>query len=110
LYCFGGAEVTTQSCRVISYEVEKHEGVDYRVISTDETFATYEEAANYISGQPEASRKWFRIVGDDPLYALQQGVAPSSPVPLEKLEHYESVFDSGQPGSFPEVRIFEYLK
>jgi hypothetical protein len=34
-----------------------------------------------------------------------------SPVPLEKLQHYQLVHDSGQSMSgLPEVRIFEYVK
>lgn len=97
LYNFGGEEVIPQSCRVISYGTETHEGVDYKVIASDQTFPTYDEAVKFIQG-----RKNYLIVSDNPY---------SCPVPLEKLQHYRLVHDSGQlVNRLPEVRIFEYLK
>jgi oligosaccharyl transferase (archaeosortase A-associated) len=98
LYNFGGDEVIPQSCRVISYRTDTHEGMDYKVITSNQTFATYDEAVKFIQGRENCL-----IVNDNPY---------SSPVPLEKLQHYQLVHDSGQStiSSLPEVRIFEYVK
>jgi dolichyl-diphosphooligosaccharide--protein glycosyltransferase len=97
LYSFGGEEVIPQSCRVISYETQTQEGMDYKVIASDQTLSTYEDAVRFIQG-----KKNCLIVSDNPY---------SCPVPLEKLQHYQLVHDSGQSMSgLPEVRIFEYVK
>ncbi len=97
LYNFGGDEVIPQSCKVISYNTEPHEGIDYKVITSNQTFTTYDEAVKFIQG-----RENYLIVNDNPY---------SCPVPLKKLQHYQLVHDSGQSMSgLPEVRIFEYVK
>jgi len=75
--------------------------------SSTETFATYEEALEYLESQTAPN---YRIVGEDCLI---------SPVPLEELRHYKLVHVSdpevipavieGEEEQFFYVKIFEYL-
>jgi asparagine N-glycosylation enzyme membrane subunit Stt3 len=105
LYIFNGEEITSKSTDVISY-VEKltPDGFRYKEVIDTKTFTSYEEAVDYIAAQDSGS---YRIVSSDPL---------SSPIPLEKLEHYKLVFSSSQSSSIsmnqtvPTVEIFEYIR
>lgn len=105
LYNLGGqAVVPNNSTQVISYtEWTNGRGNRYKEISGFSTFATYEEAEEYLKSHATAN---YRIVGIDPFI---------SPVPLEELEHYKLVYPSNSSGGLPEdetipfVQIFEYL-
>jgi len=106
LYNFNGeAVIPHNSTLVISYE-EKSAPLQgsYKEISSIQTFATYEEAQEYLESQTAPN---YRIVGMDPF---------TSPVPLEELEHYQLVHQSDpeiltkkkvEPLSY--VKIFEYI-
>ena len=103
LYNFGGKEVTPESTRVISYEERADkDGNIFKVVTSDKTFDSYEEAEAYLAEQEAGS---YRIVGTNPLV---------SPVPLEALEHYRLVHSSEElvmlptVGEAPAVKIFEY--
>ena len=67
-----------------------------------QNFVTYEEAETYVESQGSS---YYEIVGRDPFV---------SPVPLEKLEHYELIYQSDtvlvQRGeeTVSSVEIFEY--
>jgi dolichyl-diphosphooligosaccharide--protein glycosyltransferase len=105
LYNFDGKAVTPEQTIVISYEEKPfQEGGAVKVVNNIEFFPSYEEATSYISSQKSGQ---FRIVSDSPFV---------SPVPLEKLEHYELVYSSPesspQPGvgNVPNVKIFEYVE
>jgi oligosaccharyl transferase (archaeosortase A-associated) len=83
LYNFGGeAVVPHNSTMVISYEEVKFLRSTIKQITGNETFATYEEALEYLESQTAPN---YRIVGEDPFI---------SPVPLEELEHYKLVYQS----------------
>jgi len=111
LYNFGGeAVVPYNSTVVISYEEVKFLRTTIKQITGNETFATYEEALEYLGSQNTTN---YEIVGEDPSI---------SPVPLEKLEHYNLVYQSDpvvieEEGKKEEeeeeqlfyVKIFEYL-
>jgi len=100
LYNFGGEEVVPRnSTWVISYT----ERNGYKEILTHERFPTYEEAKAYLESQTSPN---YRIVGNHPFV---------SPVPLEKLEHYQTVYESDSWGAKLDdeivsyyVEIFEY--
>ena len=99
MYNFGGeAVVPDNSTIVISYR----ENIDSKYVLDTQTFATYEEALEYLERYPDLNK---RIVGKNPFV---------SPVPLEKLEHYQLVHQSDPeivPGKYvtiPHVKIFEY--
>ncbi|GAF95414.1 unnamed protein product [marine sediment metagenome] len=106
LYNFNGeAVIPYNSTLVISYE-EKSVPLQgsYKEISSIQTFATYEEAQEYLESQTAPN---YRIVGEDPF---------TSPVPLEELGHYQLVHQSdpeiltrkkAEPISY--LKIFEYL-
>ena len=102
---YGEAVVPHNSTLVISYEEKSTAmGSQYKEISGIQRFATYEEAQEYIEAQAAPN---YRIVGEDPF---------NSPVPLEKLRHYQLVHQSDpeilirkKVGPIPEVKIFEYL-
>ena len=103
LYNFGGqAVVPDNSTWVISYEEKTALGIQYKEISSAQSFATYEEAEAYLQSQTSPN---YRIVGTNPF---------ASPVPLEELEHYKLVHQSDSvvrlPGDMttPYVQIFEY--
>jgi len=104
LYNFGGeAVVPDNSTTVISYKEITVLGTTYKQISSTKSFATYEEAQEYVESQTAPN---YRIVGVDPF---------TSPVPLEELDHYrlvhrsdpEVVEEEDEPISY--VKIFEYL-
>jgi len=106
LYNFNGeAVVPHNSTLVISYEEQRTFLLgDYKEITSKESFATYEEAQEYLESQTAPN---YRIVGEDPF---------TSPVPLEELEHYQLVHQSDpevltkkkvEPISY--VKIFEYI-
>jgi hypothetical protein len=97
---------------VISYEEVKFLRSTIKQITGNETFATYEEALEYLESQTSPN---YRIVGEDPFI---------SPVPLEELEHYELVYQSDpvvieeegekeeeeeEEEQFFYVKIFKYL-
>lgn len=102
LYNFGGEEwVPDNSTWVISYEERiDSEGNRFKEITDVMPFPNYEDARAFVEANPG-----YRIVGVDPFV---------SPVPLEKLEHYELVYKSPRIVAIPgedaisEVEIFEY--
>ena len=106
LYNFNGeAVIPHNSTVVISFEEETtFLGGAYKQISSTQTFATYEEAQEYLDSQTDPN---YRIVGIDPF---------ASPVPLEELEHYQlrhqsepEVLTKKKEDPLPFVKIFEYL-
>ena len=105
LYNFGGKEVVPHnSTIVISYEETTFLGTPQKKISSTQSFATYEEAQEFLESQTDPN---YRIVGMDPF---------TSPVPLEELEHYQLVHQSDpevlikkKVEPIPYVKIFEYL-
>ncbi|MCK4961642.1 MAG: hypothetical protein KAS19_04105, partial [Anaerolineales bacterium] len=106
LYNFGEQEVVpVNSTWAISYVEGIDEGGNkYKVITgaanEGEAFPTYEEAKVFLDDHPD-----FVLVGLLPF---------ASPVPLEKLDHYELVNESVQTITWGEVeisyvKIFEYV-
>ena len=104
LYNFDGKAVTPIESIVISYEERKtQEGETAKLITSIESFPSYEEASAYVSSQNSIS---YRIVGSSPFV---------SPVPLEALEHYKLIHSSDgmvtQSGTtLPKVKIFKYVE
>jgi len=93
LYNFGGEKVIpSNSTWVISY-IERD---GYKEISSSKKFPTYEEAKAYLESQTSPN---YRIVGSDPFV---------SPVPLEKLEHYQPVHHSDTWGAKRGDEIISY--
>ncbi len=100
LYNFHGAAVVpNNSTTVISFTQDS--GVN--VIQTSQTFATYEEASQFLNKQTSGN---YRLVGTSPF---------SSPVPLEKLTHYQEVYKSPSGVSYNDkitnssyIEIFKY--
>lgn len=85
LYNFGGQEWIPAETTVISYKEEeltdiKGKKFRARVITDFQSFVNYDEAKTFVDEHPG-----YLIVGADPFV---------SPVPLEKLEHYELVYQS----------------
>jgi len=109
LYWFDGEEVVPgNSTWVISFtERMDQRGTRYKEITEiangEKPFGTYEEALEFVDSQTDPN---YRIVGNDQL---------RSPVPLEKLEHYNLVYSSPPPiagpgeTAVPDVKIFEYV-
>lgn len=107
LYFFGGEAVEpNNSTYAITYtQVEDSAGNSYRLLTGSANqgrpFPTYDEAKAFIDANPE-----YIIVGIYPFI---------SPIPLEKLEHFEMVYDPAPANiqsyniQFPYVRIFEYI-
>lgn len=95
LYNFDGKAVIPTESVVISYTEEK--GIDYKIITSGESFSSYEDARAYVGNQTSGN---YRIVGTNPF---------SSPVPLEELNSYELVYQSEATISATTVKIFEYL-
>jgi len=92
LYNFNGQAVTPAETIVISYEEQvSQQGISYKLLTSSQAFATYEEASDFIKEHTGN----YQIVGID-LF--------NSPVPLEKLEHYDLIYES--PAQ--QVKIFEY--
>ncbi len=105
LYNFDGKTVTPQESRVISYQpMMTKEGKVLRVITSAESFSSYEAAVAYVSSQKSDK---YKIVSPSPFV---------SPVPLEALEHYKLIYSSEQLimertlGMVPEIKIFEYVE
>jgi dolichyl-diphosphooligosaccharide--protein glycosyltransferase len=92
LYNFDGKAVTNVQPIVISYVEQEYGGEIYKIVTSSESFSTYEEAQAYVASQTSGN---YRIVGDDPF---------TSPVPLEALNSYEIVYQSGVEQS---VKIFK---
>jgi len=101
LYNFDGRAVVPQDATiVISYEEKlSREGKPYREITSSQNFSSYEEAEAYVAKQE--SGKY--VLGNyDPFV---------TPVPLEKMEHYQLVHTSVQKWQGKaQVKIFEYTK
>jgi dolichyl-phosphooligosaccharide-protein glycotransferase len=102
LYNFGGlAVVPSNTTRVLTY-VDRVDtrGVNYKEITANKVYATYEEALAVVSKTPNTL-----IGGTEPFVC---------PVPLEKLQHYQLVYQSptvlGQEGNrkVTYVEVFEY--
>jgi oligosaccharyl transferase (archaeosortase A-associated) len=102
LYNFGGeAVVPSNSSLVIAYENKiDSRGTPYKEITSSKMFPTYKEAEAFVQKSPG-----YQIVGTDP---------STSPVPLEKLNHFQLVHQSDsiveQEGDrkVTYVEIFEY--
>jgi len=100
LYTFGGNEVVpANSTSVVSYV--QRDG--YKEISSAKSFPTYEEASEYLASQTTPN---YRMVGRDPMI---------SPVPLDRLEHYQLVHHSDSWGQKVgdeikayKVEVFQY--
>lgn len=79
-------------------------GIAYKVVTDAQSFDSYREAVDFVAGQDSDN---YRIVGVDPMV---------SPVPLEALKDFRSVYVSEgltvHMGSvaMPTVKIFEYLE
>ena len=98
LYNFNGetAVPSENATIVISYREQVDlQGMRYKEITSSGSFSTYEEARDFVAGHTSEN---YRIVGVD---------AFKSPVPLEKLEHYQLVYASSSP--YP-VKVFEYTE
>ena len=79
LYNFDGkVQTPNDSSTVISYTVSS----GYKLIQSSQTFSTYEKAEEFIQAHPGEN---YRLVGESPLI---------SPVPLEKLNNFEEVYQS----------------
>ena len=105
LYNFGGeAVVPHNSTMVISWEERTVYLSTFKQITSTQIFTTYEKAQEFVERQDDPN---YRIVGMDPF---------TSPVPLEKLEHYQMVHPSDpeiptrkKADLIPYVKIFEYV-
>ncbi|MCD6599545.1 MAG: oligosaccharyl transferase, archaeosortase A system-associated [Dehalococcoidia bacterium] len=101
LYNFDGEATTPRDSTIIISYMEKVNPVGklYREITGVQEFSSYEEAEAYISKQELGK------------YVLGNYDAFATPVPLEKMEHYQLVHTSAQKSQGkPEVKIFEYTK
>ena len=103
LYLYGGDEWVPQQSLAISWDVRQLTSADgstftAKVITDQQSFPSYDSAEAFVDAHPG-----YRIVGNDPSY---------SPVPLEKLNHYELIHQSpttvGTQGNISEVEIFRY--
>jgi len=109
LYNFDGkAVVPTAESWVISYEGEVTSGEEkFKIITGAESFPTYEDAQAYVASQTSGNYR----IGGISLF--------DSPVPLEKLDGYELLYQSEDTITLqekpmpivimPTVKIFEYL-
>jgi len=102
LYNFDGKAVvpSENSTIVISWQGKiSNEGVQYREVINSWSFPGYEEAKAYILSQESGK---YVIGNSDPFV---------TPVPLEKMEHYQLVYSSAQKWQGkPAVKIFEYIR
>jgi len=105
LYLFGGQEWVPQQVEAISWtetQLTSTDGSTFtaKVITDTQTFSSYNTAKAFIDTHPD-----YRIVSAN---------AFSSPVPLDKLEHYKLIHQSPttittqSTGNIPEVEIFQY--
>lgn len=102
LYNFDCKEVKPESTTVMSWEKRPlQEGTYFKVITGLKKFNSFTEAEAFLSDDDSGRRS---IIGTDPLV---------SPVPLEALTDYKTVFQSTHKESagstpVPAVKIFEY--
>lgn len=105
LFNFGGVAWVPSETNVISWklqEVTDAEGNRFtvKVVSGEKSFTSYEQAEAFIRANPG-----YIVVGDNPFI---------SPVPLEKLEHYELIHKSPNTAvtrgneTISHVEIFKY--
>ena len=95
----GKGVVPSNSTMVISWEKKtSREGVSYKELTGSWPFPTYEKAEAYISSQESGN---YEVVGNDPFV---------SPVPLEKMEHYELRYLAQTPEGRPLIKMFEYKR
>jgi dolichyl-diphosphooligosaccharide--protein glycosyltransferase len=101
LHNFAGEAVVPEETLVVSWEWGRSaENVLYREITGSRSFPTYEEASDFVAEkEAEQSSVHYQIASPNPFV---------SPVPLEKLEHFELVHSSGDIRGIPEIRIFKY--
>ncbi|MDD5312473.1 MAG: oligosaccharyl transferase, archaeosortase A system-associated [Dehalococcoidia bacterium] len=103
LFNFNGEEVVPAATMVVDYSIGTDKsGKRYKVINEIKKFDYYSEAMDFI----EQHQGNYRIIGTDP---------GNSPVPLEKLSHYELVYGSSQQAEVGTVttagiKIFEYTE
>ena len=97
LYNFDGKAATPTEPIVISWVEEESQGEKYKKITWGDYFSSYEDALAYVASQTSGN---YEIVGDD-LF--------SSIVPLEALNSYELVYQSGAAINATTVKIFKYL-
>jgi asparagine N-glycosylation enzyme membrane subunit Stt3 len=100
LHNFAGEAVTPDQTMVVGWVSRRSaENIPYREIVDSRSFPTYAEASAFIAGQASGN---YQVVSPDPF---------ASPVPLEKLEHFELVHNSGDiGGGIPAIRVFEYVE
>jgi dolichyl-phosphooligosaccharide-protein glycotransferase len=104
LYIYGGEAAAPQNSTLVISYVEKtnRKGAQYKEISDVKKFATYDEAKSFLDSPTGAN---YVLVGNNPL---------ASPVPLEKLNNYQLVYESPskveptQGITISYVKIFEY--
>jgi asparagine N-glycosylation enzyme membrane subunit Stt3 len=105
LYLFGGQEWVPQQVIAITWTERQLTSTDgstftAKIISGQQSFTSYNSAKAFIDTHPD-----YYIVGASPLV---------SPVPLDKLEHYELIYQSPttvatqQTGNISQVEIFQY--
>jgi len=101
LYNFDGEAAAPQDSTIVISYVEKlnSEGEPYREIAGSQKFSSYEEAEAYVSKQESGK---YVLGNSDPFV---------TPVPLEKMEHYQLVHTAAQKWQGKaQVKIFEYSK
>jgi len=106
LYNFEGNEVAASETAVISFEEKvNRDGNRYKEITSAEFFPSYEEAEAFLASKQSDN---YKIVGTNPFV---------SPVPLERLEHYQLIYSSDSSviikrdnNTVPAIKIFEYVK
>jgi dolichyl-diphosphooligosaccharide--protein glycosyltransferase len=105
LYLFAGEEWVPQQTIAISWTERQLTSTDgstfqAKVINDQKSFSTYDSAKAFVDAHQD-----YRIVGTSPVV---------SPVPLQKLDHYELVHQSPTPvatqqqGNISAVEIFKY--
>ncbi|MBU4212368.1 MAG: hypothetical protein KKD33_07275, partial [Verrucomicrobia bacterium] len=106
LFCFNGAAVKANECRVYAFKQDKSPNGSPRKVILDSMAFTSEEAAKaYIRSQKNGC---YVIAGDNPFV---------SPVNLDALNHYRLLFcfpqtptPKGNSTRSPEIKIFEYCR
>jgi len=97
LYNFDGKAVVPTESTVISYEESESGGQKYKIITGVESFSTYEDAQAYVAAQTSGN---YKIVGSELFTSI---------VPLEELDSYELVYQSGATTNTTTVKVFERL-
>lgn len=103
LYVFEGKQVTPDNSTIVISYINKTNvrGNPYKEISSSQKFATYDEAVSFI----ESHGKNYVVVGTNQF---------TSPIPLEKLEHYSlvhaspTILNTRSGDNISTVKIFEY--